>query len=323
MPKDVNDREASSVRQFRALGTMALVSTIDARDLDAAEALLRKELEAIDLACSRFRSDSEVSQVNRANGNVVVVTELLAEVVAAALQVADWTEGAVDPTIGASLVALGYDRDFAAMKSDLRFDNARVVPVAGWTCIELDSQSRTLRVPAGVCLDLGSTAKAFAADRAALRIASAIGPGVLVNLGGDISVQGAPFDGWSIGLALDCSAAPEKTDAAVSVREGGLASSGTEVRRWRQGDHQVHHIIDPWTGDCAATCWRLATVAASTCVQANAASTAAIVWGEAAVQRLSKIEMPCRLVHNDGSVLAINGWPADVASAHDSRGETA
>ena len=91
MPKDVNDREASSVRQFRALGTMALVSTIDARDLDAAEALLRKELEAIDLACSRFRSDSEVSQVNRANGNVVVVTELLAEVVAAALQVADWT----------------------------------------------------------------------------------------------------------------------------------------------------------------------------------------------------------------------------------------
>jgi FAD:protein FMN transferase len=304
MPKDVNDRGAPSVRQFRALGTIALVSTIDARDLDAAEALLRKELEAIDLACSRFRSDSEVSQVNRANGNVVVVTELLAEVVAAALQVADWTEGAVDPTIGASLVALGYDRDFAAMKSELRYDNARVVPVAGWTCIELDSQSRTLRVPAGVCVDLGSTAKAFAADRAALRIARAIGPGVLVNLGGDISVQGAPFDGWSIGLALDCSAAPEKTDAAVSVRE-------------------VHHIIDPRTGDCAATCWRLATVAASTCVQANAVSTAAIVWGEAAVQRLSKIELPCRLVHNDGSVLAINGWPADVASAHNSQGATA
>lgn len=81
----------------------------------------------------------------------------------------------------------------------------------------------------------------------------------------------------------------------------------------------MHHIVDPKTGDCARTCWQLVSVAAPSCLVANAASTAAIVWSEAAPQRLSAMGLPCRLVRTDGSVLALNGWPPDPPGADQGR----
>jgi thiamine biosynthesis lipoprotein len=101
----------------------------------------------------------------------------------------------------------------------------------------------------------------------------------------------------------------------VALGQGGLASSGTSVRTWRRGGRRLHHIVDPKTGDSARTCWHLVSVAASSCVVANAASTAAIVWGEAAPPRLSAMGLACRLVGNDGSVVVLNGWPPDPPGA--------
>ena len=134
--------------------------------------------------------------------------------------------------------------------------------------------------PGGTSLDLGATAKALAADRAAATIHGRLGCGVLVSLGGDASAAGpAPAGGFAIGIADTCtSPAPAE---AIAISSGGLASSGIGVRHWRLGAHQVHHIVDPATGLSAAPCWRTVSVAAATCVQANAASTAAMVLGSA------------------------------------------
>ena len=170
--------------------------------------------------------------------------------------------------------------------------------------MDLDERRRRVRIPPGVRLDLGATAKALTADRAAAAIAAAAGCGVLVNLGGDIRVAGEPpGGGWCVGIADDVGPGemPRRCAQSVVLSEGGLATSSTIVRSWRRGPATVHHILVPATGLPARTCWRTATVAAASCLDANAASTAAIIRGERAPGWLATLGLPARLVRHDGT----------------------
>jgi thiamine biosynthesis lipoprotein len=160
-----------------------------------------------------------------------------------------------------------------------------------------------------VRLDLGATAKALVADRAATAAARATGTAVLVNLGGDIAMGGAaPQDGWPVRVADSHRPAPDAPGQTLAVRSGALATSSTTVRRWGPA---AHHIIDPATGRPAAGCWRTVSVAAASCVDANAASTAAVVLGAAAPAWLERRRLPARLVALDGDVVTVAGWPED------------
>jgi FAD:protein FMN transferase len=182
---------------FPALGTSATVAVTDAAALAAAHDLLAADLRALDDACSRFRDDSELSRLEHADGQPVTVSPLLAEALAAALRAARLTGGLVSPVMGRSLRLAGYDRDAGALVA--RRDPPRFVPAPDWHAVELDVARRQVAIPPGVVLDLGATAKAFAADRAALAIADALGTGVLVALGGDLRVAGpAPAGGWPV-----------------------------------------------------------------------------------------------------------------------------
>lgn len=302
---------AWGVTHWRALGTTVTLVVERAEVLAEAEAILRHELETFDRTCSRFRADAEIRNLATGAGDVVPVSALLFEAVKVACAVAAHTDGAVDPTVGRAVEWLGYDCDFEAVPAVGTALNGTPEPAPGWWRVEFDDDPPRVRVPAGVCLDLGATAKALAADRAAARISSRTGSGSLVGLGGDIAVGGpAPADGWPVGIALD-SSAPFGAGPVVSVWQGGIASSSTAVRAWRRGGRRLHHIIDPSTGDCAGEYWRLVSVAARSCVDANAASTAAIVWGEHAPDRLSAMGLPARLVRHDGTVLTVAGWPPD------------
>jgi len=297
-------------RSVRAIGTTAVLAVLDPGAADRAERILRDELSAIDGTCSRFRADSEISALHRAGGGAVKVSALLFEALEVACDVARRTQGAVDPTVGVALQALGYDRDFNDVAPDVGGDVVAPTPAPGWWSIELDRRRRTVRVPEGVRVDLGATAKALVADRAALRIARATRSGVLVSVGGDVASAGpAPDGGWAVGIASDSSSPVEQVDQVVSIHGGGVASSSTVVRAWRRRGRPVHHIVDPSTGDSASTHWSLASCTADTCVDANAASTAAIVWGRWAVPNLSAMGHPARLVRHDGQVVTLNGWP--------------
>ena len=314
-------------RTFPALGTSATLLVTDPDALDHAHALLAAELAAMDAACSRFRSDSELWRVNHAGGRPVAVSALLADALAVALAAAALTDGDVDPTCGLSLVRLGYDRDFA--RARLRTGRLRraPAPAGGWRRVRLDPGRREVTVPAGAMLDLGATAKALAADRAAASIAAAVGCGVLVNLGGDIRVAGdPPEDGWLVGIAddvgFDAILGAVEPSQAVVIRDGGLATSGTSARAWRRGGADLHHIIVPATGRPAESCWRTVSVAAASCVDANTASTAAILRGGQAPCWLSGLRLPARLVRHDGSAVTIGGWPADAGGRDDIQAET-
>ncbi len=306
--------EALDTRSFSALGTTATVAVTDSAALEHASELLRERLEALDLACSRFRADSELARVNARAGIDVQVSPLLARAVRVALAAARTTNGCVDPTLGSQIRAAGYDRTFALVRQrdTWRFVPSRT-PRSAWKDVQLDDVERILRVPAGVELDLGATAKALAADDAAHELAAAIGAGVLVSLGGDIAVAGtAPAGGWSVRIADDHAAPLAATGPTVAITTGGLATSSTAVRRWQTDRGEAHHILHPRSGRPAASPWRTVTVAAATCVEANVASTAAFVLAADAVAWLVAARLPTRLVRHDGSVIAVAGWPADV-----------
>lgn len=298
----------------QALGTKVVLAVSQPAALARASQLLAKQLDDVDRACSRFRSDSELARLNAGAGRPISVGPLLYETIAASLAAAKATGGLVDPTIGRTLRLSGYDRTFAVVRArdgSLRPSYART---PGWQSIELDRERRAVTLARGTELDLGATAKALAADRAARAIADETGSAVLVSLGGDAAFGGdPPAGGWSIRIAED-NAAPLDTDGpVVAISSGGVATSATTVRRWATTEGELHHIVDPRTGRPAPAHWRTVTVAASSCVGANTASTAAVVLGEAAIEWLHALRVPARLVRYDGAVTRTAGWPGDAA----------
>ena len=192
--------------------------------------------------------------------------------------------------------------------------DSRLLPAgdsSSWTRIADRSGS-----PAGVELDLGATAKALAADRAALAAAERTGAGIFVSLGGDIAIAGAaPLGGWPVRIADDHRASLDGPGPVVSLESGGLATSSVTVRRWRVGGRELHHILDPGTGQPAQSCWRTVSVAAASCVDANTASTAGLLLGEAAPAWLAERGLPARLVGVSGDVVCTGGWPAEPGMA--------
>jgi FAD:protein FMN transferase len=296
-------------RSFRALGTTATVAVLSSSRLKEAEGILSAEIRDVDRACSRFRTDSELAHLHANAGRAVEISPLLFEALEVAYSVAERTQGAVDPTVGSAIETLGYDRDFEQIESrPIRM--ADLGPVPGFRQVHLDRRRTAVRIPKGVRLDLGSSAKALLADRASAHIADQLGSGTLVSIGGDVAVAGdPPPEGWAIGIAVDSSTGADEVDQIVAIHQGGLASSSTEVRNWQMGDELVHHIVDPTTGCSSSPYWRLVSAVGASCVDANALSTAAVVWGADALQRLRPFNQAVRLVRRDGEVFVLGGWP--------------
>lgn len=286
-------------------GTSMQIVVTDRDSLGVARREVEAELDVIEAAASRFRSDSEINVLARAAGQPTEVSEVLSDLLDAALTAARLTDGDVDPTVGAALIELGFDDEYVGGGEATTLVDSATIP-ARWSMVTLHDRIAT--VPAGVVLDLGATAKAVAADRCADRAHLATAGGVLVNLGGDIATAGtAPEDGWQI-LVQDLDGDPA---SRIGLPAGAaLATSSTVRRRWHRGDQLVHHILDPRTCLPANPVWRTVTVAARTCFAANTISTAAIVRGWRALKWIASLDTTARLVDRDMIEYLIGGWPA-------------
>lgn len=300
------EREHSTAETHWRRWTMDMqIIVTDPHSLAMVRTAVDTELDAIDAAASRFNPDSEVNALAQC-GRPMRISALLAELLDAALLAAQQTDGDVDPTVGARLIELGYDGDITAVDSPVPLATSVIQP-ADWSMIGLTGQVAS--VPRGVVLDLGSTAKAIAADRCATRAYHATGTGILVNLGGDIATAGeAPEGGWQV-LVCDGEDEPATTIALPSGT--ALATSSTLRRRWRRGRHVLHHIVDPRSNWSADPVWRTVTVAAQSCLAANTVSTAAVIRGRRAVEWIRAQGVPARLVDSGRVVHTIGGWPDD------------
>ncbi|MGO4535886.1 FAD:protein FMN transferase [Leifsonia sp. 2MCAF36] len=311
---------AFSRSEWMVWGTVASIVVDCEERLADARLLAESVLGDITAACSRFEPTSELSRISadpRASDGVEV-SALLADLIAAALNVARETGGSVDPSLGADLEQWGYDRDFDQLRADASplpseaaDGSSFALTVAqrrdpGWRRIHLDG--RLLTVPADVRIDLGATAKAFAADLIARRVAEELTTGVLVSLGGDIATAGSNnARGWEI-LVQDLDTDPAQQ---VFLPSGSaMATSSTQKRRWMHDGRTHQHILDPAFGTPVIPEWRSVTVAAATCLRANALSTASIVRGRGAVAWLAEQGADARLVDLRGRVVTVGAWPA-------------
>lgn len=286
--------------------TRAHLLVTDAGALGEAVRIAEQDLADVGNTCDRFRSDSELSRIADASRGVRV-SPLLAELIGAAIEAAATSDGAVDPTVGAALAALGYDRDLELVLRDGVPSRVVLTAVPGWRRVRLEDG--VLTMPAGLRLDLGATAKAVAADRIAAAVAARTGAGVLVNLGGDIATAGeGPAGGWQV-TVQDLPADPA---TQVSLAGGwALATSSTQRRRWTADGEDRHHIVDPASGRPAEPVWRSASVVARTASLANTWSTAAVVLGRRAPAALARVGVAARLVDAAGGVVLVGGWPAE------------
>jgi thiamine biosynthesis lipoprotein len=307
---------------WEALGTSIVLRVADPRVLAPARAAVEHELDAIDLALSRFREDSELSRANAHAGRSLKASPLFIEALELALRAAELTGGDVDPTLGRALELAGYDRDrrelVATAGEPEPPKRAAILSAqsrAGWRTVIVDREAGAFRTAPGVKLDLGATAKAWAADRSAQAAARACGCGVLLGVGGDIATCGpAPATGWPIRVTDDHRSDLSAEGQTVWIHAGGLATSSTAVRRWSHGGHSMHHILDPRTGMPTRSRWRTVSVAAASCADANIATTAAIVRGEAAPAWLSALGLPARMVDGSGNVTTVADWPLEAGA---------
>ena len=271
-------------RRFRAMGTeIELLVDAPAPAFDAAEA----EFERLEQVMSRFRPDSELSQLNEAGS--ADVSPDLAEVIALALAARDRTGGRFDPTVHDAVVAAGYDRTFDELPSD-REDAPAPARCGG--DVRVDGLHVTLEP--GFRLDLGGIGKGFAAERVA-ELLAADGP-ALVSAGGDVAVRGVPAEGlWAVGV---------EGGLTLGLERGGIATSGSERRRWRAGGAEQHHLIDPHEGAPAQTDLVRVTAVGADAVDAEVLAKELFLAGTLAALEAG---VPAVLVTADGRTRTTGG----------------
>jgi thiamine biosynthesis lipoprotein len=230
---------------------------------------------------SRFRLDSELSQLNLHAGSQVRVSQVLWDVLQASFQAEKMTGGLINPLILNALVNAGYDRSFERLQESpaLSFlESEDLVPALD--DILADPKTKTICVPEGAQVDFGGVAKGWAAHQAMERLRND-GP-ALVNAGGDIAISGLNSDGepWPIGIEDPFQ--PDANFEILYIGNAGIATSGKDYRHWMHGDRSQHHIIDPGTGQPAETDILTATVIAPTVMQAEAMAKAVMISGSQA-----------------------------------------
>jgi thiamine biosynthesis lipoprotein len=224
---------------------------------------------------SRFRPDSELSQVNRSN-RIQKISSLLADVLRAAQMAQRQSGGLVNPFLLEALEGAGYDQTFA----DLVNDGDAVLDIpqpAEDQGLALDIHHLQFNRLPNRRLDLGGIAKGWAADRAARRLGK-LAP-ALLDAGGDVAVSGPQTDGspWPVGVADPLN--PDRLLDTILILRGGVATSGRDYRRWRRNGVWQHHIIDPRINRPAKTDVLCATVIAPSACQAEMAAKTLLIMG--------------------------------------------
>jgi FAD:protein FMN transferase len=273
---------------FRAMGVEVVVGA----EGDASRDAVRRLVFRWDCLFSRFREGSELNRVNASPSDVVVVSEMFARAVRAALAAARATDGLVDPTLGAALLSAGYDRDFELLAADPRPTGT---PAPGtWRSVSLTG--RLLSRPQGTLLDLNGVVKSLVVDEA-LRL---LPERSFVSAGGDLATSG------EVVVALP-------GGGAVRLESGALATSGKTTRRWVRGGVEQHHLIDPRTGRPSRSRWDEVTVAASSCLSADVAARAAFLLSEDGPGWLDERGLPGRFLV-DGTAFENDAWRLALSS---------
>lgn len=242
---------------FEAIGTRWQIDS--ARPLGPElELLIHERIAEFDLAYSRFRDDSLVSQLRRAPGSVTLPDDA-APLFDLYRRLYDLTGGAVTPLVGASLEQLGYDSTYR-----LRPEGPAVPALAWEDAIAWDGE--TLTAHRSVTVDVGAAGKGYLVDIVGGILTDHGHEDFIVDAGGDMVRRGA----GTIRVGLEHPSDPSRAIGVVELGSGAICASATNRRAWGEG---LHHVIDPVTG--LPTSRIIATWAmAATALEADGLATA-------------------------------------------------
>lgn len=294
--------------RFHAMGAVVHLLAPELRIVEA-ERLAHELFEEWEQALSRFRPDSEANRLSASSGRYVRVSSTLYQTLTTSLDAARATRGVFDPTLRERMIQIGYDRSFEALMPRQPEPMSDEPAITGaWREIRTDDARHMARMPHGIGLDFGGIGKGMAVDAALDLLDEAGIDPALVNAGGDLAVRGAPEGERSWTVAI-----PGKGRAwTVGLTHGALATSGVERRRWRQGDVERHHLIDPRTGEPAQTGLWSVTAAAGSCAQAEVAAKTALILGEERGGAfIEEAGLAALLVRDDGQWRAAGSWPVN------------
>ncbi len=312
---------------FRAMGCQ-MKAMVDSESIHAAAALqeVPRWFASWERRLSRFREDSELQRLNNRTGDWVQVSPTMWRVLRAALLAAQLSEGLVVPTVLPALEAAGYDRSFERVcQEGPGHSRVEELQSGTWTFIRLDPARRAVMLPNGTRLDLGGIVKGWAADQTVKRL-KPYGP-ALVDAGGDIAVSGPMTNGepWPIGVADPRLASKKRWGdppllGILRIARGGVATSGRDVRRWRRGAEEYHHLIDPRTGRPARTDVLAVTVVAPTAYEAEVAAKVVFILGsQEGLEWLEKRpDFAGLVVRYDGELMWSSRWFMEWAGSRSS-----
>jgi thiamine biosynthesis lipoprotein len=273
-----------------------------ASDEERAHDILWREIHDVNESLNRFNPASEVSELNR-SGSLDDASDTFLEYLEAARRGAAVTEGLCTPTILSALVAWGYDADIHDVQSRTHVPPLTSAPCADMSSITVVGRSVRCESP----LDFGSSAKAHLCDRVVAMMGAT--SDVLVELGGDVALNTSPrSEPFVVGLGID---GPDPLGPRIALSSGGVATSSITHRVWNMANGTAHHIIDPRSGAPVVSQWRACTVAAPSCLEANALATAAFAWNNDAPWHLAQSGYAARLIDFDEHHTGVGSWPEE------------
>ena len=295
----------------RSLFAMNTYMTFTAYGEDAQAALQEAEecIQQVEGLWSVTDEDSEIYQANHSGGQPVTVSEETAEIISFALEMAQRTGGALDPTIYPVLTAWGFTTDSKQVPSQQQI--AQLLEQVGYDRIQLNGTELT--VPDGMELDLGAVGKGYTADLVTEILRRHGVTSALISLGGNIQAIGSRPDGsdWRLGIR-----APWESGnlGVLTVSDAAVVTSGGYENYFDDEQGNIYwHILDPSTGYPADSGLQSVTIVGREGKMCDALSTALFVMGAQSAEQYWRenggFEM--LLVTDSGEILITEGIAED------------
>lgn len=290
------------------MGTYWTVQLVagDRGRIDGMQQAIEEALETVNSQMSTYRADAHISQFNRAEaGEAIHVPAEFAEVLEAAMQIAQESDGLFDPTIGPLVNLWGFGPDGSRREPPSEQEIIQALARVGWQRLQWDAQQRRLTQPGGAYLDFSAIAKGYAVDLIAQALEQRHIESYLINIGGDMRASGNRPDGtpWRIGIERPHSASPE-VHSVIQIGNAAVVTSGSYRNFFEADGEHFSHTIDPRTGQPVPNDLVSVTVVHDDCTLADAYATAITVMGlEKGLEYANSKDLAVFLLVKEGEAL--------------------
>jgi thiamine biosynthesis lipoprotein len=265
---------------FQAMGSRIFVA-IDSEDEKEIQLLnqVPQWFSKWERTLSRFIPTSELSILNQESGRWIPISNILWDVLLCAKDAYGMSGGLVDISMLGTIQKFGYTHDFntANLNESIHPLGSDYEKGSDFRSMQFDASQQAIFIPHGCMLDLGGVAKGWAAQQTMLRLSQSAP--TLVNAGGDIAISGEQTNGesWTIGISDPIM--PDQSIRVLSVKSGGVATSGKDYHKWHFKGKSVHHILDPRTQRPAQTNILTSTILAHSVMEAEMVAKTTFILG--------------------------------------------